>query len=534
MTKLSEEYNDPLPIPASLWAMLNAGAQAYPDNTHLTATFQSQGYLSQLKPATSKPSKPRYLSWTLNDVRHASILLAAGFQDRGIKRGSTILTLIPNGLECILLSWVSAILQLTYSPLDLRLLVPGREEQLREYMKRIKPDTVVVPDESATKTLDAALSDVGMKVGVKISIAETSMSGWDHLPKLASPDQDTSLHEAALAQDPQLDRNGDRIALILFTSGTSTGQPKGCLRSVNNMLAGTVGNAGCMDMPSSTIIQTSNSGVIFQAFSFICAHNGYQVVLPSVAPSVAHALDAVEMTRAKMMVCIPVSIRMIAKEQADRERDISSVERVAIGGDMCTRDAVEQFQKWFPKATVAIGHGMTEGTSLIGWGHHEIPEPYPESYNILTLGHCAPGSKLRICDEDRQILPRGQAGELHLGGPCVINQYLNNAQPESFYRDDRGSWLRTGDRALMDQEGRVFIVGRIKDIIKRIGQSLSPAVAESVLNGMDGVEVGASALHRLSVELTSYRRQWLEYRMSNMERRPWLLSGTEQRSWIQT
>lgn len=125
---------------------------------------------------------------------------------------------------------------------------------------------------------------------------------------------------------------------------------------------------------------------------------------------------------------------------------------------------------------------------VLGWRTDRKHEDVPEYHGILAAGVPDAGTSARICDEKGNILGRGESGELHLGGLSMITSYLGGEQPEAFYRDSRGSWVRTGDRALMSDAGAVFIIGRIKDIIKKTGISLSPAVIESVLNAIDGVE----------------------------------------------
>ena len=501
MAQLSEAYTDPLPVPESLWAMLDAGARAHPTDPALTVAFQPVDHLSELKPQSvaesTKSSSLDCLHWTYSDIRHASLVVATGLQSLGVKRGSRIVSFLPNGVECVLLLWSSTALQLTWAPLEFRLLEAGREEQLREYLRRLDPDAVIVADENGAVTLDAALRDVGQTYVVKVSLERTGAKGWADFDSFASHNHDPGHLEAAAVQDPAIERNGERTSLVMFTSGTSTGKPKGCIKSARHMLAGTIGDiVAVTDNVASAILQTFHTGAMCQSFLHIYGAKGRHVIMPSIIPSPVTTLDAVEKFRADLMISIPVSIHSLSRELARRPRDLSSLKRVAIGGDMCTIEALEKFQECFPSAFVTTGHGMTEGISVIGWRDNEVPTPYPQYHGILTLGRVVNGSSLRICDENRRVLPRGQAGELHLGGPCVIHRYLEDAFPHSFYEDEKGEWMLTGDRALMDEEGRIFIIGRIKDIIKRVGQSLSPAVAESVLNRIDGVEVSNASSKR--------------------------------------
>ena len=89
---------------------------------------------------------------------------------------------------------------------------------------------------------------------------------------------------------------------------------------------------------------------------------------------------------------------------------------------------------------------------------------------------------VRICDAERRTLSRGEIGDLYIGGPSVIEHYLHNDQATGFYHDESGSWLITGDLALIYETGMLFFLGRSKDIIKKTGMSLSPTVIESTLN----------------------------------------------------
>lgn len=404
-------------------------------------------------------------------------------------------TLINNGIECVVLLWVSTILQLTLAPLVPQLLDDGREEQLRDYMRRLQPDVLVVLDEKGAKKIDEATKAEGVNTTLKVSLAKPGGDGWHEFSGVVPIDIKASDPDStSLAQDPAIDRNGERVAGIYFTSGTSTGKPKGCPRRVRNQLSSTSGLFGMPDVPDRGIIHTPNSGAICQAFLHGFGSSGRHTIFPGPSFSPPKALDAIEQFDAQLMVAIPVMSRMFEKEMAERKRDLSALKYVALGGDMVTIDAKTKFEALFPEAQVTVGHGMTEGTSMIGWKGHGFPSPFPQFHGMLGTGYPQPGTLIRICDQEGKVLGRGEAGELHLGGYNVIDHYLDTAQPEAFYRDEKGSWMLTGDRAFMDDDGLIFIIGRSKDIIKRVGLALSPAVVESVLNAIDGVEVSLETL----------------------------------------
>lgn len=494
MASLSEFYSDAPGTPHSLWAMLEEGSKAHNNKVALTAMHQPPDHLAHFRAPSFQPSKQTCLQWTFADLHHATFLLAAGLRAQGVRRGASLVTLLENRVECVLLLWVSAVLQLTLAPLDPRLLDAGREEQLREYMRRLRPDVVVVQHPEGAECVDGALQANGIQSAVKVALEASDKQDWKDFARLGPREgAELDCDDPALAQDSALDQDGDRIAIILFTSGTSSGNPKGCPRTVRNLLASTVGAFGVPDLTNRAIIHTPNSGAICQAFFLMYGSTGRHVIMPSQTFSPAKTLDAIEQHGAEVVVVIPVMSRMFEKELATQERNVSALRQIAVGGDMVTADAKEKFEKLFPKAQVVVGHGMTEGQSFIGWRGHGAPSTYPQHHHILGLGYPQRGALIRICDERGKVLPRGEAGELHLGGPCVIENYLENAQPEAFYRDEQGHWMLTGDRAFMNESGVIFIIGRNKDIIKRVGLTLSPAVAESVLNRMDGVEVSHPA-----------------------------------------
>lgn len=102
---------------------------------------------------------------------------------------------------------------------------------------------------------------------------------------------------------------------------------------------------------------------------------------------------------------------------------------------------------------------------------------------VITVGTLVDSARLRICAPDtRAPLPRGEAGELHFGGPHLIQGYLGGFSANSFYEDDHGSWFVSGDQGIMSEDGTITISGRYKDLIIRGGENIAPAAIEAVLD----------------------------------------------------
>lgn len=97
-----------------------------------------------------------------------------------------------------------------------------------------------------------------------------------------------------------------------------------------------------------------------------------------------------------------------------------------------------------------------------------------------------------------------------MGGTSVISRYLDGADPEAFYNDQYGSWLKTGDQANMDEHGVVQLLGRYKDLIIRGGENISPAKIEECMGQIPGLMVGFTG-SIYGWQLTFTRRRSLDF-----------------------
>ena len=422
--------------------------------------------------------------------KHASLRLAKALELAGMQRGSTIAMLLPNGIECHLILWVSAILQLTLMPLDPGIWNRARREQLEDYIKRLSPETVILGDNTGLEAIDETAETCGATIKARIAFSQTTVPGWTSVMDLVERSLSSGTDSVTTPQDISLEGNGERVAVILFTSGTSSGRPKGCPLSVKNVLNCAINDMAAADLTSTWILPSAPFRAMWLIFSLNNSKRGAHIVSPALAFSTSTVLDAIELFDDGTMVCIPVQIHLFAQDPTLKSRRTSSMKPLILGGDMVTTNLVSLAQACFPAAQIDAGHAMTEGGGTSGWRGHSVGREIPQFHGILSAGLPAPGALLRIYDDDGRTLQRNEIGELHLGGPSVITHYLNDEQPQSFYSDVHGHWILTGDRAFMDDHDRVFIVGRSKDIIKKTGVSLSPAVIEAVMNDIEGVQVG--------------------------------------------
>lgn len=134
------------------------------------------------------------------------------------------------------------------------------------------------------------------------------------------------------------------------------------------------------------------------------------------------------------------------------------------------------------------GFGMTEGLPMCG---SSPGKDLVVHRGAVSQGQALPGVRIRICRrQSRDILRRGETGELHYGGDLVISSYLFGDN-KSLYDDEQGHWIATADEAMMDDQGNIFIFGRYKDIIIRGGENLSPGLIENCI-GRAGIHASFS------------------------------------------
>lgn len=186
---------------------------------------QLAGQASDLEPGSGS------LVWTHKQLRRAALQVARALIASDVQRGSTLVTLIANRVEWPLLQYACTICGASFAPLDYGALNQPREVELRNFMSRLKPDAIVVATEENARSVDAALTKADQatpKVPIVLDRGQGPMeNGWTSLLELvsksdkATPSEDEILDEAR-AEDP------DRINMIAFTSGTSSGKPKGC------------------------------------------------------------------------------------------------------------------------------------------------------------------------------------------------------------------------------------------------------------------------------------------------------------------
>jgi acyl-CoA synthetase (AMP-forming)/AMP-acid ligase II len=293
------------------------------------------------------------------------------------------------------------------------------------------------------------------------------------------------------------DQGHTDLAGIFYTSGT-TGFPKGAMTTHENFLSNVetcLRTLGLPREPRTTLISVPlfhvtgcNSQLLV-----VTAVAGTSVIMP--AFEVTAFLRAIEEEHVDVLTTVPAIYWLALQQPQFADVDTSSVVSLSYGGAPIAPDLVHRIQAAFPTARVGNGFGLTETSSVSTYLPHEDAAEHADS-----VGYPAPVVDVRIDEPD----PDTGVGELLIRGPNVVAGYWN--KPEQTAETFVGGWLRSGDLARIDDDGRVYVVDRKKDMINRGGENVycvevenalaaHPAVGEVAVLGvpdsMMGEKVGA-------------------------------------------
>ena len=479
---LSEAYGDEVPITSSFRQLLLEGVEQSLDGPAIISLYQPENQLSAL--ITQRAQNVKHTLWTYNELQQAAGRLATILHGHGVRKGSVVACFLWNSVEWNVFCWAAAALNATFAPLDPR--VSSRPNEINHVLQTLRADVLVAQDLDVARNLDKGTSEELLKAKLKIFCEEvTSIDGWQSLRTL----EDETPLTVDWTSVPNT-ASGDDVALILFTSGT-TSLPKACGHTARNLGSQSHLYSKTRSINRTNKILIHSPNFHMAAFwNILCAWRaGAALVIPSPRFDPDATLRGIKSQRCTHLTATPSMMSALFNHSSFHFHKPTTLKFVSIGAELVAPNLIETCKENLGlDVVIRPGWGMTEGIGMLSWDEDEKILP---RHGVLPIGRAMPGAKIRICDiGSRKPLKRGEEGELHCSGTSVIQAYLNESTSNSFYKDGQTSWLVTGDRALMDEEGRVYVLGRYKDIIIRGGENISPAVLESCLNGHSGIQVG--------------------------------------------
>ncbi|HKN08945.1 MAG TPA: AMP-binding protein [Pseudomonadota bacterium] len=288
-----------------------------------------------------------------------------------------------------------------------------------------------------------------------------------------------SLNEVAAGSGPPagfvpVAMDADAVMRMAFTSGT-TGNPKGVMHSHNTTLAAARILNGDLGLASEDVMLIwlplgLNWGYLTLVQSVLAGARA--VLLDRFRP--AAALDLIERERVTYIPTAPASLTSILQEPDLANRDLSSLRIVVSGGASAPVETIRAWRHAAPGALLEL-LGMLE----TGYQSYTRVTDDPERV-AGSVGRPASHMGLKLVDADGREVAHGMEGEVCADGPSVHLGYHNNpaANAEAFLPD---GWFRSGDLGMIDAEGNLRIVGRLKEMINRGGKKFFPREIEEIL-----------------------------------------------------
>jgi fatty-acyl-CoA synthase len=385
--------------------------------------------------------------------------LAGGWQARGVGPGDVVALLSYNCPQFLQSMFAANCLGAIAMPINWRLAAPEVRFILEHSDAR-----ALVCDEGLLELSNEATAGAEDAI-IRSCIAAEAAPRWTTLAELEA---DGTVAEP-VATEP------DDVHRLMYTSGT-TGRPKGVMLTHANLAwknlahiiefgftdadlglaCGPLYHVGALDLTTTSLIAAGATTIIHRTFD------------------AAAVVDELERSRVSTVWLAPAMVNAIMALPEVDQRDLSSVRVIINGGEKMPIPLIERIQRTFPSAWFADAYGLTETVS---------GDTFLDRDSIVTklgsVGRPCLYLDLDVWDEEGRSVPAGARGEIVLRGPKVFKGYWRD--DEATERAFEGGWFHTGDIGVRDEDGYLFIVDRLKDMIVSGGENIAGSEVERVL-----------------------------------------------------
>lgn len=424
---------------------------------------------------------------TFAEVDDAAAALASALAARGVVRGDRVAVYLqndPQWLVTMLAAWKLGAVPVAVNPML-------RAKELVHHLTDSSPVALVCLDSLYAEVVREVLGQTEVRVVVTthpldLTPGATLPDGVAvHVPPRRTFDDALDWHELlrehAGERPATVALSSEDIGVLTYTSGT-TGRSKGAMNLHGAMVHSSTMYTAWWDLQPERDVVVGLAPVFH--ITGIIAGLGVHVL--SGAPLVlmhrfdaGQTLRAIEQHRGTFMIAASTAFIALSNHPDLERHDVSSLTKTPSGGAPVSQALVDRVRErtgWVLRGA----YGMTETTSPTHLGAPQLDPPVDPEGGALAVGVPVPGARVRIVDPvDGRDLGPGEAGEIVVSGPMVVPGYWQ--LPEESAHAIRDGWLHTGDIGKTTEDGWLFVVDRLKDLINAGGYKVVPRDVEDVL-----------------------------------------------------
>ncbi|KAH6819535.1 4-coumarate:CoA ligase 2 [Perilla frutescens var. frutescens] len=408
--------------------------------------------------------------YTYGEVEALSRKAAAGLSRLGLRHGDTIMILLPNSPEFVFAflgaSYIGAV-----STMANPFFTPA------EVIKQAKASNAKLIITQACHV--GKVRDYSSGNGVRVVCVDSP-------PPEAAADclLFSELISAEESELPAVDISPDDVVALPYSSGT-TGLPKGVMLTHKGLVTSV---AQQVDGENPNLYIHSDDVIMcvlpfFHIYSLnsilLCGLRGGAAILLMQKFDIVPFLELIQRYRVTIGPFVPPIVLAIVKSPVVDKYDLSSVRTVMSGAAPLGKELEEAVRNKFPNAKLGQGYGMTEAGPVLAMCLAFAKEPF--EIKSGACGTVVRNAEMKIIDtETGASLGRNQPGEICIKGDQIMKGYLNDVEATERTIDKQG-WLHTGDIGFIDEDDELFIIDRLKEIIKYKGYQVAPAELEALL-----------------------------------------------------
>ncbi|MEV0149894.1 MULTISPECIES: long-chain-fatty-acid--CoA ligase [unclassified Nonomuraea] len=402
---------------------------------------------------------------TYREVDARVTRLAHALRERGVDRGDRVAVLTFNGLETVETYFACARLGAVCVPLNFRLHA----------------------DEVAYQLADSG----AVLAVVEAALVPAFAQAWKDAPAVrhclvagegGEPAGNIERYEDALRAAPATDvdvvADLHAPAFIMYTSGT-TGRPKGAVLTHYNLLIQTMSRIAHVGLPPDCRTWLINTplfhiGGLAALLSSVLL-GARTVIARSGRFDPAGTVDLLERERIGFCFLVPAQWQAVCDVPGIKDRDLSSLRMISWGGAPATRTLLHRMIDTFPDAKLSSTFGQTECSAVT-----TVLRGEDALRKLGSVGTPMLNVEVRVVDEQMNDVPQGEIGEIVYRGPSIMSGYWN--KPAETAEAFAGGWFHSGDLVRQDEDGYIYVVDRLKDMIISGGENIYCAELEEAIS----------------------------------------------------